>query len=115
MAKLEQEIIDGVTVLRLSGSLTQEGLSEVEEPFMSATRGRKGMRVVLDVAKVDALTTPAITMFLATVRSVESSGGRVVFAGTRGITADIFARCRLNLIFTITPTVTDAIRIVNET
>src|SRR5262245_60476472 len=108
MAKLVEETIQGIPVLRLSGSLTPDGVPDIERGFKKAT-APKGARVVIDVEKVDAITTPAITLFLSTVRAAEATGGKVVFANVQGITGDIFARCRLDVIFTLAGNVDDAI------
>jgi anti-anti-sigma factor len=113
MPTLSEEIIDGVTVLHLSGSLTQDAVPPMEARF-GQLAGIKGGRIVVDVAKVDALTTPAITVFLSTVRSLEETGGRLVFANVRGITGDIFTRCRLDVIFTMAATLPEALQIARR-
>jgi anti-anti-sigma factor len=106
MIKLEEEAVNGVTVLRFSGSLTQEEVAYVEPAFQLATN-RPTPRVVIDLSGVDAVTTPAISMFLAASRSAEKAGGKVIFTGVRGLIADILHRCRLDAILTIA-TSTDA-------
>src|SRR4051812_3306512 len=108
MAKLSEEIVDGVTVFHLSGSLTQDATPVLEQRFEDLKKV-KGARVVIDVAKVDAITTPTITIFLSTVRAIEDSGGRMIFANVKGITGDIFARCRLDVIFTLAGDVSSAV------
>ena len=98
MAKLSEEIIDGVTVFHLTGSLTQDAVPEMELRFQALSK-IKGIRMVIDVAKVDAITTPAITVFLAATREIEAGGGRMIFSNVKGITGDIFAmqaRCDLH-------------------
>ena len=62
----------------------------------------------------DAITTPAITVFLSTVRALEDSGGKIIFANVKGITGDIFARCRLDVIFTIAGNVPSAVKVARE-
>ena len=111
--KLSEEIIDGVTVIHLAGSLTQDGTPSLEKRFKELTK-TKGTRAVVDVAKVDAITTPAITVFLSTVRALEAAGGKLVFANVKGITGDIFARCRLDVIFTMAGNVAAAVKVARE-
>src|SRR5438874_11204973 len=101
MARLSEEIIDGVTVFHLAGSLTQDGLPQMEKRFDELSK-TSGARAVVDVARVDAITTPAITIFLSTMRALQKTGGKLVFANVKGITGDIFTRCRLDVIFTMT-------------
>lgn len=112
-ATLEQETIDGVTVIRLAGSITSEALPKVEPRFKAATSGRGG-RVVVDLHAVKAITTPAITMFLSALRRANESGGALIFTGVRGITGDIFSRCRLDAIFTIVDSVPDGVKIAKN-
>jgi anti-anti-sigma factor len=108
MIKLEQEKERGVTLLRFKGSLTQEEVAAIEPSFQAALAG-DGSRVVIDLAGVDAVTTPAISMFLAASRSTEKAGGRVIFTGVRGLIADILHRCRLDAILTIATSMDAAI------
>jgi anti-anti-sigma factor len=100
MIKLDQEVKNGVTVLHFAGSLTQQEVATIEPAFQAAV-GVKSPRVVIDLAGVDAVTTPAISMFLASSRSAEKAGGKVIFTGVRGLIADILHRCRLDAILTI--------------
>jgi len=100
MIKLDEQAVEGVTVLHFSGSLTQEEVASIE-PAFHTTVGRPTPRVVIDLSGVDAVTTPAISMFLAASRTAEKSGGKVIFTGVRGLIADILHRCRLDAILTI--------------
>jgi anti-anti-sigma factor len=100
MIQLDQNVVNGVTVLHFQGSLTQEEVASIEPQFLAALAA-KPPRVVIDLADVDAVTTPAISMFLASSRSAEKAGGKVIFTGVRGLIADILHRCRLDAILTI--------------
>lgn len=113
MAKMSEETIDGVTVFHLAGSLTQDGVPEIEQRIGELTK-IKGSRIVIDVGKVDAITTPAITLFLATVRALGAIGGKLVFANVQGITGDIFTRCRLDVIFAMSGDVATAVKLAKE-
>ena len=77
MASIEQTDSDGVKVLRISGSLNQHGVDTIESAFVEAT-GSSG-RVVVDLAQVDMLNTPAIAMFLGAHRMVKQQGGRLIY------------------------------------
>jgi anti-anti-sigma factor len=107
--KLSEETIDDVTVIHLAGSLTQENAPLLETRFNEFAK-QKNVRAVVDVAKVDAITTPAITVFLSTVRALEKTGGKMIFANVKGITGDIFTRCRLDVIFTMAGNIAAAVK-----
>jgi anti-anti-sigma factor len=116
IAELQIQTIDQVKVIHLVGSLNQEGLAEIENDFRTAIApiAGKAPRIVIDLEKVDAVTTPAITLFLSAVRSIQPLGGKVVFTGAHGITEDIFTRCRLDAIFTIAATVLEAVKLAQQ-
>src|SRR5262245_33780182 len=109
MAKLSEETIDGVTVLHLAGSLTQDNVPNLEKRLKRLV-DEDDLRAVIDIGKVDAITTPAITIFLSTVRALEQKGGKMIFANVQGIAGDIFSRCRLDVIFTMAGNVAAAVK-----
>ena len=82
--------------------------SSIDPTFNAALVGNPP-RVVIDLTEVDAVTTPAISMFLAASRKTEKAGGKVIFTGVRGLIADILHRCRLDAILTIATSMDAAI------
>ena len=107
---LEQSESDGVRMVRLSGSLTQKGVTDVGPAFAAATRG--GRHVVVDLSGVDVIATTGITMLLVADRELKQSGGKMVIAGTRGIVRDVLLRCRLDKVLSLAPTPGDAVAAV---
>jgi anti-anti-sigma factor len=99
---LEQSESDGVRLVRLSGSLTQQGVTDVGPAFSAATRG--GGSVVVDMSAVDVIATTGITMLLVADRELKQAGGKMVIAGTRGVVRDVLLRCRLDKVLSIAPT-----------
>ncbi len=95
MAQLFEENLTGITVLRISGSLTLAGLPAIEAR-LNALALKRGVRVVADIGQVDAITTPAITVMLRTARAIERGGGMMVFANATPTIARTFACCRLD-------------------
>ena len=107
MASLEMTIDDGVTVVRIDGSLNQQGVDAVEGPFAKVTGGAN--RVVIDLSKVDLVNTPAIAMFLGAHRTMKQAGGRLIFTGVQGMVEDLLRRCRLDTVLTIVPGMQEAV------
>jgi anti-anti-sigma factor len=107
MATLNQSDEDGVTTLRVAGSLNQHGVDTIESAFIEATNSVR--RVVVDLSQVDLLNTPAIAMFLGAHRMVQKSGGRLIFTGVQGVVADLLQRCRLDTVLTIVPGMREAV------
>ena len=108
MVELKKTQKDGVTVLRFSGNLTQEEVERIEPQFVAAI-DQPSPKIVVDLSKVSAMTTPGISMFVAALKSTAKAGGRIVFTGTRGIVDELLHRCRLDAIMTIVPKPDDAI------
>jgi anti-anti-sigma factor len=95
MAHLERTELDGVTVLRLAGSLGREQIAEIEKPFYAATDGGNAA-IILDLTDVDFLTTPAIAMFVGAACSMRRGGGRIVVSGSQPHVEDVLRRLRLD-------------------
>jgi anti-anti-sigma factor len=107
MASLDSSVNDGVTVLRIAGSLNQPGVDSVESPFCELTGNAR--RVVVDLSSVDLVNTPAIAMFLGAHRTMKQAGGRLIFTGVRGLVEDLLHRCRLDTVLTIVPDLGEAV------
>lgn len=99
---LQHSESEGVRLVRLSGSLTQQGVIDVGPAFSAATRG--GGSVVVDMSGVDVIATTGITMLLIADRELKQSGGKMVIAAARGIVRDVLLRCRLDKVLSLAPT-----------
>jgi anti-anti-sigma factor len=110
MASFEQQDVGGVRVLRLRGSLTQHDVDALEPSFDAALPD--GSRAVVDLAGVDLITTPGLTLFISTTRRLLDSRGKVVFASARGGVLDVLRRCRLDEVLELVPGHAEALQIV---
>jgi anti-sigma B factor antagonist len=108
MANLERSDVDGVTVLRLKGTLDRVELGDVEKTFREATH-RDHASVVIDLADVNFLTTPAIAMFLDAAKTLRHSGGRIVVTGPSPRVEDVLRRLRLDSLLPVMGTVAEGI------
>jgi anti-anti-sigma factor len=116
-ATVEQHEVNGVRVVRLSGSLTQKGVADVGPLFAAAVRGEERATqsrggpgtVVVDLTGVDVIATTGITLLLVADRDLKKDGGGLVLAGTRGLVKDVLLRCRLDKVLTLAPSVDEAI------
>jgi stage II sporulation protein AA (anti-sigma F factor antagonist) len=107
MATLESASDQGVTLLRIAGTLNQHGVEAVETAFSEATHASQ--RVVIDLSQVDMVNTPAIAMFLGAHRAMKQVGGRLIFTGIQGMVEELLRRCRLDTVLTIVPDVGEAV------
>ena len=113
MANLERSETEGVTVLRLQGSLTQTELLDVEKAFHDATHG-DASAVVIDLSNVDFLTTPAITMFLEAAHTLKHTGGKIGVTGPQPKINDILKRLRLESMLPVYASVAEGIQKVKR-
>lgn len=100
MATLDKEKdVDGVRVLRLSGSMTQHGVQTLEPELDQALPD--GTRAVINIGDVDLITTPGIALILSATQRLRRTGGRVVFTAARPTVRDLLHRCRLDEVLDI--------------
>ena len=97
MASIQQTDNDGLTILKFQGNLTESTLADIEDAVGHVAR-RQGARVIVDLAGVELLTTPAIAMFIAAARSARQHGGRIVFTQSNPRVADVLHRLHLEAI-----------------
>jgi anti-anti-sigma factor len=110
-ATVEQDRAEGVRLVRLNGSLSQKGVSDVGPRFVAAVRGDgTGGPVVVDLSGVDVIATTGITLLLVADRELKKTGGKMVLAGTRGLVRDVLMRCRLDKVLTLSPSADEAVR-----
>ncbi len=95
MATLERTDLGDVTVVKLKGSLTMEGLDLIEPEFARITH-RPNCHTLIDLTEVEMVTTPALSMFLAAASAAKQSGGRLIFTESRPPVRDILKRLRLH-------------------
>jgi anti-anti-sigma factor len=108
MATLVATETAGVRVLRLKGSLTCEGVEEIGPAFAAEAQGP--VRLVVDLADVDMIATPGITMLLTADRALKQAGGRMILTGTRDFVQELLRRCRLDSVWTVVRDPAEAIR-----
>lgn len=113
MATLQHQDEAGVRVVRLSGSLTQQGVERLEPDFEAALPD--GTRAVVDLADVDLITTPGLTLMLSADRRLKSSRGRVVFTAPTGPVMNTLKRCRLDEVLDLASDRDQAMEIVMKT
>src|SRR5690348_3573088 len=100
MAVVQEQLdLQGIRLLRLSGSLTQDGIEQLEPDLERALPD--GSRAVVDLSDVDLVTTPGLTLIISTTQRLRDTRGRVIFAGARGGVLDVLRRCKLDEVIEI--------------
>ena len=112
MATLAQSDASGVKVLRLAGSLSQDGVESIRSRVSSEVQ--RGGPVVIDLSGVDMIYTPGITLLLSAHGDIQRNGGRLVISGARAMVSDVLRRCLLDRVLTLVPEPDDAIKRARE-
>jgi anti-sigma B factor antagonist len=111
MATLTESRVGQVTVVKLVGGLTYEGVVPVTRPVEAATTGG---RIVIDLADVPVVTTPGLSLLLSAQKRVSHAGGRLILAGLTPNVQDLLRRCRLDKVFSLSPDVPTATSLLGE-
>ena len=72
------ELDNGIRLIKLNGSLDMNGTYSIEVQFVRHCAG-ENVRVLVDLEKVDHMTSIGIPLLVNTTKSVVSRGGKVVF------------------------------------
>jgi len=113
MAILNKSELNGVTVLRMEGGLSQLEVQQVERAFREATH-RDGAAVVVDLSNVDFVATAAIAMFLEAARVLKNSGGKIVVSGPQPKIGEVLRRLRLERVLPMHSSVDEAVAAVKR-
>jgi stage II sporulation protein AA (anti-sigma F factor antagonist) len=97
MTTLAPTDVDGVRVLRICGSLSQDGVDSIRKTFVDQLR-HDGPNVV-DVSDVTHINTPGLAMLLSAHRQIQASGGKLLLAGARGMVDEVIRCCHLDRVF----------------
>jgi len=72
------ELENGIRVLKLNGTLDMNGTYSIEIQFVRHCAG-ENVRVLVDLAKVNFMSSIGIPLLVNTAKSIVSRGGKVVF------------------------------------
>ena len=66
-------------------------------------------RVVLDFSKLEYISSAGLRVLMLAARQAKAAGGTIVISGLQPLVAEIFQISRFTMVFTITPTLRDAL------
>lgn len=71
--------VQGVTVVHIVGDIDGKTAPELQEQVSALVQ--PGIKILLDMTRVDYMSSAGLRMLLATYRQVSSSDGHIVLAG----------------------------------
>jgi anti-anti-sigma factor len=109
---LEVEEVEGVTVVRLSARtiLGAEAVAAIGEQLRLLAEEAGCRNFVLNLARVESVTTDMVGTFVNLHRSVQVAGGRVVLCGVGDFLAAILQVLKLTEVFPIYADEAEALR-----
>ena len=72
------ELENGVRLIKLNGTLDMNGTFSIEVQFVRRCAG-ENVRVLVDLAKVNYMSSIGIPLLVNTANSIVSRGGKIVF------------------------------------
>jgi anti-anti-sigma factor len=97
MSQLDIQSHGQVTIIRFGGALTGPEVREIEPQFNQVAMV-PGKRLVIDLAGVEMLNTPALTVFVSAAMFQRPRKGKVVFTGVEGVVERLLRVCRLDTV-----------------
>ena len=79
---------DDIRLIQLDGALDMNGAYSIEVQFVRACEG-KNARVIVDLSRVDYISSVGIPMLVNTAKSVTARGGRMVLLNPQKPVADV--------------------------
>lgn len=91
---------DGYTVLWMSGSADIEAHDVLKER-MGVVREAAAMKILVDIRKLDFLTSLTLGELLSLSKAKKAKGGKVVIAGPNQYIANVFEQARVGRVIPI--------------
>lgn len=98
--KIDNEIINGIHLLRLTGSLDATTVSLLKE-MIQLKNSEDGVRFVIDLAGVDFIDSSGLGGLVASLRTVNKREGDIKVAGLRPEVRSVFELTRLHRLFEV--------------
>jgi anti-anti-sigma factor len=102
---------DSLTKIRLSGRLDTPGVDRIETLFVAAVvPGSKS--TIVDVSRVEFITSMGIRMLISVARSLRIRQARLALYGAQDLVTQVFENCALSEIIPIVGNESEAITAV---
>jgi len=100
-------------VLRVEGRLDQDTCGGFTIDLMKSVDGAEGGAVVLDLSRLEYVSSAGLRCFMLASREAKARRGRIFVAALQPMVAEIFAISHFNLVFQVFPTVREALAAVS--
>lgn len=101
------EIEPGLRLIKLSGAMDLNGISDIEVEFIRCCADER-TRVIVDLSKVNYLSSMGLPLLVNGSRSLARRGGKMVLLAPRPNVMDVLETTGINLAIPIYKTITAA-------
>lgn len=109
--EIESRLDGGVVVAALKGRLDAVTAPEFDSWFSGQVQAGKN-RLVLDMSGLDYISSAGLRSLLAAAKKVKETSGGIALCGVTGTVEEVFRISGFNSIFTIVPTLQEAMSAV---
>ena len=102
------EQVQGVTVVRVSGDATAIAVDGLRKSIAAAIAAKPPL-MVIDLSGCAFLSSPGLAVLVQSMQLTQRGGGKLVLAGANDRVRGIFEIARLTDVFTMKPSVQDAL------
>ena len=99
---------DGIRILKLEGRMDLDGADVIRKQLSSATTGH-GLRVILDLAEVNFMSSIGIGMIVRLAQSVQKRGGNLVLLDPQSVVWLVLERTHIPEIISVHLRLEDAL------
>lgn len=94
------ELDNGIRLIKLSGALDMNGTYSIEIEFVRQCAG-DNVRVIVDLSRVNYISSIGIPMLINTAKSISSQGGKMVLLNPQRNVAEVLEITGIPLIIPI--------------
>lgn len=104
---------DGVSYLRLRGSLDVAGMREIDVLFHGETSARNRPAIV-DLSELESITSLGIGMLFGCAKSLNRKGLRMVLLQPRGLVDDVLRKIGVHQVIPFASSLDEALKLARE-
>lgn len=108
----ESPAVKVIAICPVDRGLTDECIAEFKKSILEVTSHDKGTNVILDCGSVDYMDGTILGALILAHRQVQSHGAKVFITGLRPEIHETFAITRMDRLYTIVPTIEDALALL---
>ena len=109
--ELVEQVQGNVKIVKVSGRIDQATASAFQEklaPWLDACKAGEAS-LLLDFTGVEYISSVGLRVLMLAAKQVKSQQGRIAITKLTPVVAEVFQVSRFNLVFSLYPTVDDAV------